>query len=59
LFCKGYGYGFVPKIGISRSIFEALRKVLISTKWARFLNELVGARFREITLESIIEDLEF
>jgi len=49
----------VPKIGISRSIFEALRKVLISTKWARFLNELVGARFREITLESIIEDLEF
>jgi len=48
----------VPKIGISRSIFEALRKVLMSTEWGRFLNELVSARFREITLESIMEDLE-
>ena len=58
LFCKGHGYVFVPKIRISWSIFEALRKVLMSTEWGKFLNELVSVRFREMTLESIIEDFE-
>jgi len=56
LFCKGHGYGFVPKIGISGCGFEALRKILMSTGSGRVLNELVNVRFREITLESIVEE---
>lgn len=32
LFCKGYGYGLVPIIGIGSRSFEALQKVLMNTE---------------------------